>query len=471
MREHVAETRGHEKALTPPVVQHAGAEKYDAAVHVQTHGHEASAGELSKTLQNGNSSSSSHLTRSLLRMQRTYGNSYVQRVLALARQGEGQGEVTPDVESAIERSRGGGQGLDTGTRGQMESAIGADFSGVRIHTGAESHELNRSVNAVAFTTGQDIFFRDGAYNPSNSKGKELLAHELTHVVQQGGAAPALQSKLVVGEADNTYEREADQVAKTVVNTLHAPTATPGPASTSVQRQCTCGEQVSGAKECEACREKRQSPASAKTESSAGAQGEVQRAPDPVEDVHKTVSDFKSEIDEPGNPHGQGAQKYPAIDRADWQIYFQQAIQGVSGKANLNAKKKAALASAIADECMAITARHASYAMAAMSCVTDEVSKETLDIALVGIHGDWSDSFRNALQSTTGGEYKSPREPVKQAADIADQAVFADGMLDERLWKIYMNAVAGKPCAPAPQPSSTPSATPGSSPSQGKTTKP
>ena len=176
---------------------------------------------------------------SVLRMQRRFGNRYVQRVLALARQGEGEAEVTPDVESAIESARGGGQGLDHGVRRQMESAFGTDFGGVRVHTGDEAHELNHAVSAVAFTTGQDIFFRDGAYNPSNSEGKELLAHELTHVVQQNGAAPIsgqaqrfeiqrmcpeceedkkkqVQGKLTTGEPGDKYEQEAARVAREVV---------------------------------------------------------------------------------------------------------------------------------------------------------------------------------------------------------------------------------------------------------------
>src|SRR5580698_5093091 len=121
----------------------------------------------------------SRASHSLLQMQRTHGNRYVQRVLEIARQGEGkgEGEVSPEVEASIERSRGGGQSLEKGTRSQMESAFGVDFSGVRIHTGAESHSLNRAVSAVAFTTGSDIFFRDGAYNPGSSDGRELLAHE------------------------------------------------------------------------------------------------------------------------------------------------------------------------------------------------------------------------------------------------------------------------------------------------------
>jgi hypothetical protein len=70
----------------------------------------------------------------------------------------------------------------------MEGAFGADFSGVRVHTDSKSDSLNRSVQAKAFTTGSDIFFRSGTYQPASSGGQELLAHELTHVVQQGGAS-------------------------------------------------------------------------------------------------------------------------------------------------------------------------------------------------------------------------------------------------------------------------------------------
>ena len=130
---------------------------------------------------------------SILHLQRTYGNRYVQRVLDLARLGDGAGQVTPEVESAIEHSRGGGQALDTGVRRQMESAFGSDFSGVRVHTGSEAHALNRAVNAVAFTTGQDIFFRKGRYDPDSAEGFRLLAHGHldvidAHLAQQAGNA-------------------------------------------------------------------------------------------------------------------------------------------------------------------------------------------------------------------------------------------------------------------------------------------
>ncbi|MBD2501105.1 Rossmann-like fold-containing protein [Anabaena azotica] len=91
-----------------------------------------------------------------------------------------------DVEAGIQRARGGGQPLADSIREPMEQAFGADFGGVRIHTDATSDKLNKSIQARAFTTEQDIFFRQGEYSPGSNVGKELLAHELTHVVQQSG---------------------------------------------------------------------------------------------------------------------------------------------------------------------------------------------------------------------------------------------------------------------------------------------
>ncbi|PXF60950.1 MAG: hypothetical protein C4B59_06250 [Candidatus Methanogaster sp.] len=92
--------------------------------------------------------------------------------------------ATPDLEAAIQQARGSGQPLSRGIRAPMEQAFGADFGGVRVHTDTESDLLNRSIQAQAFTTGQDIFFRHGAYDPGSRGGQELLAHEMTHVVQQ-----------------------------------------------------------------------------------------------------------------------------------------------------------------------------------------------------------------------------------------------------------------------------------------------
>lgn len=98
----------------------------------------------------------------------------------------GETDASPDVESSIEQARGGGQPLDQTIRAPMEQAMGADFSGVKIHTDAQADQLNRSLLSKAFTTKQDVFFRQGEYNPGSRGGQELLAHELTHVVQQNG---------------------------------------------------------------------------------------------------------------------------------------------------------------------------------------------------------------------------------------------------------------------------------------------
>ncbi|BAZ29784.1 hypothetical protein NIES4074_22310 [Cylindrospermum sp. NIES-4074] len=89
-----------------------------------------------------------------------------------------------NLESSIERLRGSGQPLDTSIRQPMEQAFGANFSGVKVHTDTQSDQMNQSIQAQAFTTGQDVFFRQGAYDPGSSGGQELIAHELTHVVQQ-----------------------------------------------------------------------------------------------------------------------------------------------------------------------------------------------------------------------------------------------------------------------------------------------
>jgi len=98
------------------------------------------------------------------------------------------GEATNDLDSAINSARGGGQFLDAGLQRSMGQAMGADFSGVKVHTDAKSDQLNQSIQAKAFTTGQDVFFRQGAYDPGSRGGQELIAHELTHVVQQNGGA-------------------------------------------------------------------------------------------------------------------------------------------------------------------------------------------------------------------------------------------------------------------------------------------
>jgi len=95
--------------------------------------------------------------------------------------------VSENLETRINSARGSGQSLSDTIREPMEHAFGADFSGVRVHTNSEADTLNQQLSAKAFTAGQDIFFREGEYSPDSGSGQEVLAHELTHVVQQNGS--------------------------------------------------------------------------------------------------------------------------------------------------------------------------------------------------------------------------------------------------------------------------------------------
>jgi hypothetical protein len=184
----------------------------------------------------------------LLALQREYGNHYVQRVVSQAwtapvvqakrtvgpaghryereadrvarqvvhgapqgraatvssRNGrDGQAAAT-GVGQAIQRERGRGRALPERLRSRMEQAMGANFRGVRLHNDAQADQLNRVLRARAFTTGQDVFLRRGEADLSTHSGRELIAHELTHVVQQAGGAPVIQCKLVqiAGDPDH-----------------------------------------------------------------------------------------------------------------------------------------------------------------------------------------------------------------------------------------------------------------------------
>ena len=124
------------------------------------------------------------------------------------------GPVGAGMSSAIDSARGGGTALADGVRTAAESTMGADFSGVRVHHDAQSDQLNRSMTAKAFTTGSDIFLR----GDQNSSDTSLMAHELTHVVQQSsGAMGGSGGGMTVGAADDSHEHEADAVAQQVVS--------------------------------------------------------------------------------------------------------------------------------------------------------------------------------------------------------------------------------------------------------------
>ncbi|VXB29721.1 conserved hypothetical protein [Flavobacterium sp. 9AF] len=92
-----------------------------------------------------------------------------------------------DVETGINTSKGCGSPLPQNTKREMESGFGADFSNVRIHNDANATKMNQQLGSQAFATGNNIYFNEGKYNPSSTNGKHLLAHELTHTIQQGAS--------------------------------------------------------------------------------------------------------------------------------------------------------------------------------------------------------------------------------------------------------------------------------------------
>lgn len=95
-------------------------------------------------------------------------------------------EVSDGVEARIQSMRGGGRPLPDATRSFFEPRFGESFAGVRVHDDARAQTLARAVNARAFTVGQDVVFGAGQLAPETPGGRRLLAHELTHVVQQTG---------------------------------------------------------------------------------------------------------------------------------------------------------------------------------------------------------------------------------------------------------------------------------------------
>jgi len=125
-------------------------------------------------------------TKPLAQRQEAPEEEEVQTKPLVQRHGEGGFEAGSDIEQRLAASRGGGSPLPSEVRTYMEPRFEADFGGVRVHTGDEASQLNRALSAQAFTHGQDIYLGESKYAPGSDAGKRLLAHELTHVVQQTG---------------------------------------------------------------------------------------------------------------------------------------------------------------------------------------------------------------------------------------------------------------------------------------------
>jgi outer membrane protein OmpA-like peptidoglycan-associated protein len=125
-----------------------------------------------------------------------------------------------------------GQPMDVQTRAFMESRFGYDFGHVRLHVDGKAAQSARAVDAFAYTVGKHVVFGAGRHEPTTRAGRELLAHELTHVVQQGQASET--SVMSIGRADDPCEKEADRVAARAM--AMGPTATAQRAERFLQRQ-------------------------------------------------------------------------------------------------------------------------------------------------------------------------------------------------------------------------------------------
>ena len=169
--------------------------------------------------------------KDVLALQQRAGNQYVQRIVT--DQGDSsvsdqKGNLNAYISSEIKRAMSSGQPLEKTVQREMNENFGQDFSGVRIHTDDRADRLSNQINARAFTLGNNIFFRSGAYSPSSPQGKNTLQHELTHVIQQGGKNPG-SGPLVLGDVNTSHEKEAEKAAA-------AGSKEPSPAQTGVQRR-------------------------------------------------------------------------------------------------------------------------------------------------------------------------------------------------------------------------------------------
>lgn len=130
----------------------------------------------------------------------------------------GQSMAPDHIEAGLNASKGSGSPLPRDTKDQMENSFGADFSNVRLHTDSSAVQMNKDLNAQAFTHGNNIYFNAGKYDTNSSKGTHLLAHELTHVVQQGAAGSKATTQRKIQRVPDWLKSASDWVVDTAVDT-------------------------------------------------------------------------------------------------------------------------------------------------------------------------------------------------------------------------------------------------------------
>lgn len=168
----------------------------------------------------------------LLELQHKAGNQAVQRLIGQHKSEEGI-DLDDNTTAKIQQARNGGQSLERSLQRQMETKFKKSFDDVKLHTDQPANTLSKQLEASAFTIGSDVFFREGKYDPGSIKGQELLAHELTHVIQQReGKVNSGTPGLNVRPAGDEFEQEADSTAESLISE-----ASPQPAvAPSIQRQ-------------------------------------------------------------------------------------------------------------------------------------------------------------------------------------------------------------------------------------------
>jgi Domain of unknown function (DUF4157) len=172
----------------------------------------------------------------VMHLQKTAGNATVSAALE---------EQEPSLVKNVVGS-GGGAPLDGETRGFMESRLGADFSDVRVHTDATASDSARSVQAHAYTVGSDVVFQAGKYAPESDSGKHMLAHELTHVVQQRSgpvAGTPAPGGINISHPSDSFERAAESTADHVMSSGAIAPAPAATAAASVQRESDNEEEL------------------------------------------------------------------------------------------------------------------------------------------------------------------------------------------------------------------------------------
>lgn len=163
--------------------------------------------------------------------------------------GNGTFQASPKVEARINQMQGNGQTLPAEEQDFFEERMGYDFSYVRVHTDANAVQASRDIQAKAFTVGNNIAFSEGTYRPGTDEGRRLLAHELTHVVQQISTRVQCKPKYT-NASRSTFTSSSDIFHSSLLQHHQASYG-------FLQRQCACGKPILTGQECENCRKGQQ----------------------------------------------------------------------------------------------------------------------------------------------------------------------------------------------------------------------